>query len=450
MLFTEPLFFVFFALVFAAYWALRGNAARKNLLLAASYLFYGSWDWRFLGLIGICTLAAYLGGRGAASAARKFWLVFGVGVNLGVLFFFKYFNFFADSLAALLGREPSWTTLHVILPAGISFYVFQAISYVVDCYRGLSSAQTPRRLTPHERRAGSRQPVRSEKKNSEYGLRDVALYIAFFPQLVAGPIVRATDFLPQLAQSRYWEHVPVRACLLLFLVGFFKKACLADNMAPYIELVFADPQAFSRAALWGASLLFAVQIYCDFSGYSDMAIAVAGLLGYQLPLNFHFPYFSPNIREFWRHWHITLSTWLRDYLYIPLGGSRGGTLLTMRNLMLTMLLGGLWHGAAWHFVWWGALHGLALALCYFWHTRSLPAWPRMAGRGVTFLWVLLAWVWFRAETAAEALRMNAAMLGLGEAGQGNIPFGWGAFMLACVALHLLARRFPPQWRLKRL
>ena len=313
MLFVELRFFVFFAAVFALVWTLRDNEWRKRILTAASYIFYAAWDWRFLALIVFVTLVSYGVGRvGAARAPgdvqRKLSLAGGIVVALGVLGVFKYFNFFADSfadLAGLVGLPAGQVTLNLVLPVGISFYTFQAISYMVDVHRGDVRART--------------------------SVLDVAFYIAFFPQLVAGPIVRASDFLPQMETARRWADVPVRASLALFLVGFIKKACISDNIAPYVDVIFADPSLYSGATVVGGVLLYGVQIYCDFSGYSDMAIACAALLGYTFPANFAAPYLSRDIQDFWRRWHISLSSWLRDYLYIPLGGNRLGEAAAQRQ-----------------------------------------------------------------------------------------------------------------------
>jgi alginate O-acetyltransferase complex protein AlgI len=298
MLFVEPRFLLFFAAVALLYWSLPRNGWRKALLLVASYAFYGAWDWRFLALIGLTTIvdwsiARQLGETGDEHR-RKHLVLASLSVNLGVLFAFKYLNFFADSAAALLeslGIPVNWTTLNIVLPVGISFYTFQSLSYTIDVYR--------REVEPR------------------WSLADFALFVAFFPQLVAGPIVRAADFLPQLDGVRRFAEVPVRACLVLFLIGYFKKACVSDNIAPLIDPVFAKSVAYGSEALVAAVLLYAVQIYCDFSGYSDMAIALAGLLGYRLPLNFAWPYFADGIIDFWRRWHMSLSTWLRDLSLHP-------------------------------------------------------------------------------------------------------------------------------------
>ena len=284
-------------------------------------------------------------GLGAATTEgrRKAWLLVSLVANLGVLSFFKYFNFFVASAAGFLdwvGLHTSLHTLNIILPYGVSFYTFQSMSYSIDVYR--------RRLEPVRR------------------FLDLAFFISFFPQLVAGPIVRAMTFLPQVFEKRVWAKVDVRGCVTLFFLGFVKKACVSEFASQFADRFFAAPHKYSHAGALIAVLFYAVQIYCDFSGYTDMAIAAARLLGYELTLNFDFPYFSRSVTEFWRRWHISLSTWLRDYLYISLGGNRGSKFFTYRNLMLTMLLGGLWHGAAWHYVVMGGLNGLALIVHREW------------------------------------------------------------------------------------
>ena len=418
MLFIELQFLLFFAIVAGIYWTLTANGARKWLLLAASYVFYGAWDWRFLGLILYCTAVCYatalLADRRTGGERLRPWLLAtAVFANLSVLFFFKYFGFFTTSLADLaqaLGVELSPVTLNVVLPVGISFYTFQAMSYYLDVHRGALKAET--------------------------SFRNVALYIAFFPQLVAGPIVRAADFLPQLHRRRFFADVPVRAAVVLFLIGFFKKACVSDNIAPLVDQVFADPAAYDAVSIVAATVFYAVQIYCDFSGYSDMAIATAGLFGYHLIPNFDAPYFAANITEFWRRWHISLSSWLRDYLYIPLGGNRHGQWKRQRNLMLTMLLGGLWHGASYNFVIWGALHGLALVVHHGWtalRERGATAWrlPQPVGVLVTFYWVCIAWIFFRAETLDQALSIVTTFVTLTSAGTEHLAVGpwWGLVAL---------------------
>ncbi|MEN8445884.1 MAG: MBOAT family O-acyltransferase, partial [Cyanobacteria bacterium J06555_13] len=358
MIFTELRFLLFFAVVFGIYWSLQRNGWRKAWILLCSYAFYGAWDWRFLSLIIGSTLVDYivglqLGKEETAPGIRRRWLMLSLVVNLGALAFFKYANFFATSAVGFfgwLGVPVNSVTLNVVLPVGISFYTFQTLSYSLDIYA--------RRLAPRK------------------SLLDLATFVAFFPQLVAGPIVRASDFLPQLERSRTFSQINVRACLTLFLTGFFKKACVSDNLAPIVDRFFADPASFDALSAWIGVFSYTTQIYCDFSGYSDMAIACAGLLGYELCINFNFPYFASSVTDFWRRWHISLSTWLKDYLYIPLGGNRGGQLFTYRNLLITMVLGGLWHGAAWTFVVWGALHGGALVVHREWRRFAADRFSR--------------------------------------------------------------------------
>jgi alginate O-acetyltransferase complex protein AlgI len=414
VIFSELRFFAFFALAFGVHWALRSNTARKRWLLVCSYFFYGLWDWRFLGLIAGSTLLDYVAAlRMRSSPNPRAWLLVSLVGNLGSLALFKYLDFFIESaaqLASALGFEPNLHTLGLILPVGISFYTFQTLSYSIDVYR--------RELEPVRR------------------FDDFALFVSFFPQLVAGPIVRAVDFLPQLDTARLWRDVRVRACLTLFLVGFVKKACVSDNVVQLVDPYFAQPNAYDALGAWTATLFYAVQIYCDFSGYSDMAIAVSGLLGYELRVNFDFPYFAASIKEFWRRWHISLSSWLRDYLYIPLGGSRGSAWFARRNLMLTMLLGGLWHGAGWNFVIWGGLHGLALVVHRLWEDsgRKLPA---PLGMLLTFLWVCMAWIFFRATSLESAWTGVRSFVGF--ASPGELSWGWAplATFAVLAATHAL-------------
>jgi D-alanyl-lipoteichoic acid acyltransferase DltB (MBOAT superfamily) len=439
MLFVEGRFFLFFAIVFAVYWLLPGNRGRKLWLLAASYLFYAAWDWRFVFQMMLITgidwwVGVQLGATQDPTRRRNFVLL-ALLTNLGNLFFFKYFNFFADSFASLLaafGTQASWTTLNIILPVGISFYTFHMLSYVIDVYR--------------------------QEIKPRHEILDVALFAAFFPQLVAGPILRASQFLPQFDSKRSWQDVRVQACLTLFLIGYIKKACVSDNISPFVDQVYAAPALYSADALIGATILYAVQIYCDFSGYTDMALASAGLLGFYLPANFAWPYFARNITDFWRRWHISLSSWLRDYLYIPLGGNRHGELMRYRNLLLTMVLGGLWHGAAWTFVVWGALHGLALAAHHAFRDHLAPrlGLPASSPLGsavglvlctaLTFWWVCLAWIFFRAVGFADALIIAKAYLTF--TAEGTLPLGldWKPLALALGVLHWLAWRWRPEER----
>jgi alginate O-acetyltransferase complex protein AlgI len=391
VIFTTPQFVVFFCLFFLI-WTLSRGRGRSWILLIASYAFYASWNAKFLVLIIGSTLVDFYVGRrlGVTHDARrrKRLLALSVGVNLGALAFFKYCNFFVESAVAALGAlglEASLPSLEIVLPVGISFYTFQTMSYTIDIYR--------RKLDPTDR------------------LLDFALFVAFFPQLVAGPIERARNLLPQIANLA--ARRPDYSGFGLIALGCFKKVVIADNLAALVELVYADPSHSYGPALWLGTYAFAVQIYCDFSGYSDIAVGLARLMGLDLIQNFEAPYAARGPSEFWRRWHISLSSWLRDYLYISLGGNRGTRLFVYRNLMLTMLLGGLWHGAAGNFVLWGAWHGLLLILFRLrlfaqWGER-LDAKPmtRVAStavrRLVFFHLVCLGWAFFRAGSLADCL-----------------------------------------------
>ncbi len=446
MLFTEFRFFIFFAIVFSVYWALRSNGWRKVWILTCSYGFYSLWDWRFVAILASSTLVSYVAGLNIAksenSKAKRSWLLVGLLINLGALAFFKYANFFADSTVDffnLVGLPVNSVTLNIVLPVGISFYTFQTLSYVIDIYTG--------RLQPRK------------------SLLDFATFVSFFPQLVAGPIVRATKFLPQLDVARSFSQVNVRACLVLFMVGFFKKACVSDNLAPIVNRYFDAPDTYNVLSSWIAVLSYTVQIYCDFSGYSDMAIACAGLLGYDLCLNFDFPYFASSITDFWRRWHISLSTWLKDYLYIPLGGSRGGQLFTDRNLLLTMVIGGLWHGAAWTFVVWGAMHGGALVAHKHWSKlmQKPSAASKIAGKTdgaagtaskgrqannsgnlwgilLTFYWVCITWVFFRAESFGKAIMVLKSFVLFNSPGTQQISLSVLGILVGLALLHWLTAR----------
>jgi D-alanyl-lipoteichoic acid acyltransferase DltB (MBOAT superfamily) len=388
MLFPTLTFGLFFLALYAIAWSVRAsNEWRKILLLLASWIFYGAWDWRFVALlIGSAILnwgTAQLIARAEEPAVRKALVVAGVVANLAILGFFKYFDFFVEQAGLLLaaaGWERDLPLLQIILPVGVSFFTFQGISYVVDVYRGKVPAA---------------------------GLLDITLLMSFFPHLVAGPIVRASDLLPQFERTPTLTRGMAAMGLLLILWGLFKKAVIASELSVgLVDPVFFDPSAHGRIDLIAAAYGYAVQIYCDFSAYSDMAIGIAALLGYRFPHNFNQPYRAVSLQDFWRRWHISLSSWLRDYLYIPLGGSRGGTLYVCRNLMITMLLGGLWHGAKWTFLIWGGLHGLVLSLERLWRDAKPDGWPtlpRPIGILVTFHIVTLGWTFFRADSLDSAL-----------------------------------------------
>lgn len=381
MNFVSIAFFVFFTVVLLVQTALRSSRARQAVLLAASYIFYGWWDWRFCILMLGLTAVAYLTALGMERhPGRRGLLVLGVAAPLATLFFFKYMDFFVASFCQVFHIARSGA-LRIILPVGISFYTFQSMSYTIDVWRG--------------KVAVSHDPLR------------FALYIAFFPQLVAGPIVKASEFLPQLEEERRPTRTGVAAGVNIFFWGMLKKAVLADQLAVFVDAVYAAPAAFSSGTVALAVLAYALQIYFDFSGYSDMAIGCARCLGYDLPRNFDLPYISANVSEFWKRWHISLSSWLMQYLYIPLGGNRRGRARTYVNLMMTMLLGGLWHGAGVNFILWGGLHGAALCVHKIWRSRragaKAAAWKRALCVAATFAFVCLSWVFFRAQDAGQAL-----------------------------------------------
>ncbi len=416
MVFHSYQFVLFMASVWAFYWCVP-QRARRYVLLVASYLFYGAWSGRYALLILASTTIDYGAALGIRQALnqrrRRLLLATSLLANLGILGTFKYYGFFASSLETLL--PISLPFLDLLLPVGISFYTFQSMSYTVDVYRG--------RL----------EPTRS--------FVDFALYVSFFPQLVAGPIVRAGTFLPQLDAERRLTQNRVRFGLKLFVIGLFKKLVIADNLALWVDRVHLEPLAYPTLDLWATAYAFAFQIYFDFSAYSEMAIGLAALLGFTLPVNFRQPYCARNIADFWHRWHITLSTWLRDYLYIPLGGSRVGRLATARNLMITMVLGGLWHGAAWTMLAWGALHGAYLVLHRWvrWTTERWPSWGRAVGHPwatpilvlLTFHCWTLSMVLFRSASIDVAWVLWRRMFGLagGGAAQG------GGVLLACGVLY---------------
>lgn len=407
MIFTTVDFAVFFLLVFVLCWSLRRHVTLwKWVMLASSWFFYGYWDWRFLGLLGASSVVNHYMARGMEKKrnthVRRTLLVVAVILNIGSIAFFKYAGFLFRQVfwvRAQLG-EPDMDFWYVwfdyistiVLPVGISFFTFQAMSYVFDVYRG--------------------------RMKTADSLLDFALYLAFFPQLVAGPIVRAIDLLGQVAKPVIPNRVDVGRATFLILGGLFKKVVIANFLSERIvDPVFANPEFYGALDTLFAVYGYAVQIYCDFSAYSDMAIGFCLLMGFHIPLNFNAPYLADSIQKFWRRWHISLSSFLRDYLYIPLGGSRGkGEGTVARNLMITFLLGGLWHGAGWTFVAWGALHGIYLTL-ERWGGKFLAAreihWdgPVAVGLRRLAIWhlVCLSWLFFRGQTFAQALGMLRAL-----------------------------------------
>ena len=425
MFFNTALYLVFFFGVFTLYWLLPWARARVYLLVGASFYFYYSWSAQLAFLVTATTVMDYLLARAMDSThkqrLRKLLLLASIFVNVGILCYFKYMNFFLDSLNEAfggvktmmqetgpdgkvhivgqvlnglngffgsMGMEPSFVLREIIVPFGISFYTFEAISYTVDVY--------------------------SRKIKAERNLPNFMLFILFFPHLVSGPIVRGSDFLPQTHRKKRWDWLRMQLGVQIFLIGFFKKV-IADRMGLFQTPVFDNPESYGTGATWLAVFAFAMRIYCDFSGYTDMAIGSAHMLGYKLKQNFFMPYLSKNVGEFWRRWHISLSTWIRDYLFIPLGGSRGGKWFVARNLMITMTIGGLWHGASWNFIIWGVLHGAMLVTHRFFRDfvvvrprldGALQTWLGTAFRmSLTFFCVMMCWTFFHKGTLSDTMTM---------------------------------------------
>jgi alginate O-acetyltransferase complex protein AlgI len=398
MLFNSIEFAIFLPLVFVLYWFVfnRDRKAQNAMLLLASYVFYGWWDWRFLSLIVFSSLVDYLVGIGLSKTdhtqKRKLLLLISILVNLGFLGFFKYFNFFAENFAqafTLLGNTFRVGSLNIILPVGISFYTFQTLSYSIDVYK--------RKLEPTK------------------DMVAFFAFVSFFPQLVAGPIERATNLLPQFYKDRDFEYHKAVDGMRQILWGLFKKIVIADNCAEYANLIFNNSSDYSGSTLLLGAIYFTFQIYGDFSGYSDIAIGTSRLFGFNLMQNFAFPYFSRDIAEFWRRWHISLSTWFRDYLYIPLGGSKGGTWMKVRNTFIIFVVSGFWHGANWTFVVWGLLNAIYfLPLLLLKQNRNnlsavaegrvLPSIKELISMATTFLLTVFAWIFFRAESISHAFK----------------------------------------------
>lgn len=403
MLFNSIDFAIFFPIVFILYWFVvnRNFKVQNLLLLFASYLFYGWWDWRFLFLLVFSTVLDYFTGikiHEAANRSRKlFWLWISIGINLGFLGVFKYYNFFADSFANALsavGLQVNPGSLNVILPVGISFYTFHGLSYVLDLYKD--------RIKP------------------ERNFVNYSVFVSFFPLLVAGPIERATHLLPQIIKKREFDYTKVVDGLRQILWGLFKKIVIADNCAEFANTIFNNSGDYSGSMLLLGALFFAFQIYCDFSGYSDIALGTARLFGIELLRNFAFPYFSRDIAEFWRRWHISLSSWFKDYLYIPLGGSKGGLWMKIRNTFIIFLVSGFWHGANWTFIIWGALNAIYfLPLLLSNKNREnidivakgklFPSLKDFSKILLTFFLTLIAWIFFRATSVTEALNIIFAI-----------------------------------------
>ena len=389
MLFNSLPFAVFLPIVFAVYWALHNSLRSQNImLLTASYIFYGWWDARFLSLIVASTVVDYLLGQYLAAATnalkRKLLLTASMIFNLGLLGVFKYYNFFMENfieIANSVGLHTNPVLLKIALPVGISFYTFQTMSYTIDIYR--------KQLEPTK------------------DFIAFAAFVGYFPQLVAGPIERASNLLPQMSKRRYFDYQKAVDGMRQALWGFFKKVVIADAVAPLVDQAFGDPSGFSAIALITGALLFSIQIYCDFSGYSDIAIGISKIFGIDLMQNFRTPYFSRDIAEFWRRWHISLSTWFRDYLYIPLGGSRGSTALKVRNTFAIFIVSGFWHGANWTFIIWGLINALLfLPLLLAKRNRSNLNNPEISDLHrilLTFSITTIAWIFFRADSLSHAI-----------------------------------------------
>ncbi len=401
MIFSSFQYVAFLIIVILLLLVVPSDRAKKVVLLAGSYVFYAFWDYRFVLLLAMSSLVNYYVGQkiegGVSERVRKYWLRVGVVADLLILGVFKYFNFFIDSANAVLHPlHVNIPLLHIILPVGISFITFEVISYLVDIYRRESA--------------------------SARSLLELGLLVAFFPHLIAGPILKPMQFLPEIEKRIVIRWVNIERGLQLFLLGLVKKVLISDRLAPFADRVFHTPSEFSSATIWLAVVAYAIQIFCDFSGYSDMAIGSARCLGFEIPPNFNLPYLSQNITEFWRRWHISLSTWLREYLYYPLGGNRLGKVRQYCNLFIVMLLGGLWHGAHWNFVIWGGIHGLGLAV----HKIAMDRAGRRGNNAhtlvkfanwlITFVFVCVAWVFFRAATFDSAFLMLGKMFHIGDTG----------------------------------
>jgi alginate O-acetyltransferase complex protein AlgI len=442
MLFFSPEFLLFFLIVFITYWALPWHRGRVLLLLAASIYFYACWNHWLALILCVSTLADFLVARGMEAASgprvKKLLLLTSLAGNLGLLCYFKYANFFLSSLVEAAhgcGLTLSVPVLQVVLPIGISFYTFEAINYTVDVYRG--------------------------KVRAAQDLTHFMLFILFFPHLVAGPIVRARAFLPLVARRKHWSWLRANAGVQLFLLGLVKKLAIADRIALYVDPVFADPAGHATTVLWLAAVAYAIQVYCDFSGYSDMALGLAHLFGYHLAPNFNMPFLAANISELWRRWHMSLSTWIRDYVFIPLGGSRGTRLQTYRNLLVTFTLCGLWHGAGWNYVLWGFITGVLLVA-----HAAFKSWctgmPRLEGLlrtapvtalrvALTFTCFCLVFVIFRCPNVVTGLAMIDRMF-TSASGAGLPLQAHGLYLtLAVVAAgHALGNRHLGQHLWERL
>lgn len=436
MLFNSVDYAFFLPIVFLLYWFVANKKLRiqNALILGASYFFYAQWDWRFLFLLIFSTLLDYVTGIMMCDAKtkkiRKFWMLLSVIINLGFLGVFKYYNFFITSVSdgfSLLGIQLNPSTLSIILPVGISFYTFHGLSYVLDIY--------------------------NKRIKAERNFVDYAVFVSFFPLLVAGPIERATHLLPQVKKRRHFDFAQATDGMRQILWGLFKKVVIADSCAEYANMFFNNTAEYGGISLFLGAVFFAIQIYGDFSGYSDIAIGTARLFGFNLLQNFAFPYFSRDIAEFWRRWHISLSTWFRDYLYIPLGGSRGGIKMKIRNTFAIFLVSGFWHGANWTFIIWGALNAIYfLPLLLTKNNRNhldivakgriMPSIREFMQISITFLITTFAWIFFRAESLSHAVlyikNMFSSTEGLGAL-KASWSWGIGLSLLLCFVVEWFGR-----------
>lgn len=401
MLFNSINFAVFLPVVFILYWLIKSQKYQNILLLIASYFFYACWDYRFLFLLIFSTLLDFYSGikmeEANSPAHKRFWFILSVVINLSFLGVFKYYNFFAESFAdalSLVGVKVNLWTLKIILPVGISFYTFHGLSYVIDIYKNR---------------------IKAERNFIEY-----SVFVSFFPLLVAGPIERATHLLPQIQRERNFNYSKAVDGLRQILWGLFKKIVIADNFAEYANMIFNNAETYKGGTLVLGAIFFSIQIYCDFSGYSDIALGTARLFGIELLRNFAFPYFSRDIAEFWRRWHISLSSWFRDYLYIPLGGSKGGMWMKIRNTFIIFLVSGFWHGANWTFIIWGALNAIYFLPLLLRNTNRnnleiiaqgayFPTFKEFFNMVTTFCLTTFAWIFFRAENVKAALSYIQSM-----------------------------------------
>lgn len=380
MLFNSISFLVFYPCVFILYWVFKKNIRLQNqLLLVSSFYFYASWNWKFLFLLTFTIVLDYVSGiliekNQNHLILKRIWMFLSVGINVGFLGVFKYYNFFVDSFATLFGVDPQSYTLNLILPVGISFYTFHGLSYVIDIYKNRIQA--------------------------ERNFVDYALFVSYFPLLVAGPIERATHLLPQLKKIRFLSEEKVKSALLIILLGFFKKIVIADNLAFFVNQIFEDPETKSSTELFFGMVFFSFQIYGDFSGYSDIATGISRLLGIELLKNFNFPYFATSIPDFWKRWHISLTSWFRDYIYIPLGGSKNGKFNHIKNIFIIFLISGFWHGANWTFVFWGFINAVFFLPSLV--NLNFLRLSKVIAMMLTFLLISIFWIFFRAESIEQA------------------------------------------------